>query len=170
MQLWGSARCKSADSAEAGIAQRAHQAACSSLCWDSLGAQSPEQLKTAKEPQTLHAGMHQVPETIHAGGPGTLQLNHVSEGFAVTHLSAQTCCYCSSLWWKMELHTKGPPQCLEQIAFGCSSAEGPEGMADVQGALLADDAEHGVGAHCLILLPRHLHDQLNAQEAHLCGG
>ena len=55
-------------------------------------------------------GKHQVPETIHAGAPGVLQLTHVPDGAAVTHLSTQICCCYSSLWWKMELNTEGLPQ------------------------------------------------------------
>ena len=41
MQLQGFVRCACAARAETGIMQRGQQAACSSLCWDSLGARSP---------------------------------------------------------------------------------------------------------------------------------
>ena len=72
-----------------------------------------------------------------------LQLKHVSVEAAIMHISAitaATAAACGGRWSCTHNACHSLSQSIMQLTFGCSSAEGPKGMADAQGAQVADGA------------------------------
>ena len=117
-------------------------------------------------------GMHQLRETINAGVPEVLQLTHVSEAAAVTHLSTQIGC-CSSLLWEKELHTKGLPQSAAVPLSDCfwlQQCGGARGHGRCAGCSGSWWRSIGVAPLLNCVAKAAPRPTAHAQESHLCGG
>ena len=128
MQLQGIVRCKLQAVLKQGPCKEPTKqpaAACAGMAWVHRVQSSCELQRTHKHCMLawINSWHASTPKDHSRRGPGVLQLTHVLDEAAVTHLSTQNCCCCSSLlwrahccycsslwWWKMELHTKGLPQ------------------------------------------------------------